>query len=374
MTTQTRPSHPSRFSVFKAIILCLLAGSACISFVGCGGDTESSTSPIGETTSSSSDEVIESSDGYAFLLTSSSEQGSSSSITPNESSSSVQSSSSEVAAVSSSSDVVAESSSSDKAESSSSETSSSSVEESSSSVESSSSEVQSSSSVVESSSSVAESSSSSENDVSSSSEYYKLSWDYLNPSISYDTIIDSRDGQVYKIVTIGNQTWMAENLNYYDTIQLPDLKQHSWCLDDQILNCERYGRYYDNPIAMDYDSSQTSQYKRYKKEDGTYDSLNVVGICPNGWRVPTRSEWLSLDSSCDVRSAQWGGKNTCGVSVYSSGYRDTVSFFRDGAYFWTASYNSLVKPSTIVFEQKKTSGIFGMFRRKGLSIRCIKDN
>lgn len=271
-------------------------------------------------------------------------------------------SSSSVIVVSSSSDNKPISSSSDVQGSSSSEMSSSSVKQ------------ESSSSKVESSSSINISSSSNGVVESSSSEYYKLSWDYLNPSIPYDTIIDSRDGQVYKIVTIGNQTWMAENLNYYDTIQLPDLKQHSWCLDDQILNCERYGRYYDNPIAMDYDSSQTSQYKRYKKEDGTYDSLNVVGICPNGWRVPTRSEWLSLDSSCDVRSAQWGGKNTCGVSVYSSGYRDTVSFFRDGAYFWTASYNSLVKPSTIVFEQKKTSGIFGMFRRKGLSIRCIKAN
>lgn len=378
MATQIRPFRPSRFSAFKAIILCLLAGAACISFVGCGSDTESSTSPIGEITSSSSDEVIESSDGYAFLLTSSSEQGSSSSITPNESSSSVQSSSSEVAAVNSSSDVVAESSSSDKAESSSSEKSSSSMAESSSSVECSSSEVPSSSSVVESSSSVAESSSSSENDVSSSSEYYKLSWDYLNPSISYDTIIDSRDGQVYKVVTVDNQTWMAENLNYYDTIQFPDLKQHSRCLDDQLDNCVKYGRLYDNPIALDYDSTQISVYKRYKNEEGGYDSLSVVGICPDGWRIPTRSEWLLLDKSCPVRSALWNGKNTCGISVMPSGLRyvlkDSVSYFHDEAYFWTASYNSTSQPSTIVFEKTKLSGIYGAFRGCNLSIRCIKNN
>lgn len=322
--------------------------------------TDFSSSSINYEESSSSEKFIESSGSNGaepVEVSSCSAKGeSSSSTTVEQFSSSVkveQSSSSEKVQELSSSSEIQESSSSAKVEISSS-----------------------SEALVESSSceKVVESSSSNGVVESSSSEYYKLSWDYLNPSIPYDTIIDSRDGQVYKIVTIGNQTWMAENLNYYDTIQLPDLKQHSWCLDDQILNCERYGRYYDNPIAMDYDSSQTSQYKRYKKEDGTYDSLNVVGICPNGWRVPTRSEWLSLDSSCDVRSAQWGGKNTCGVSVYSSGYRDTVSFFRDGAYFWTASYNSLVKPSTIVFEQKKTSGIFGMFRRKGLSIRCIKAN
>lgn len=225
---------------------------------------------------------------------------------------------------------------------------------------------------------IAESSSSFDETESSSSEYYKLSWDYLNPSISYDTIIDSRDGQVYKVVTVDNQTWMAENLNYYDTIQFPDLKQHSRCLDDQLDNCAKYGRLYDNPIALDYDSTQISVYKRYKNEEGGYDSLSVVGICPDGWRIPTRSEWLLLDKSCPVRSALWNGKNTCGISVMPSGLRyvlkDSVSYFHDEAYFWTASYNSTSQPSTIVFEKTKLSGIYGAFRGCNLSIRCIKNN
>ena len=389
-----------KFVLGGMVVVAALLGNAC-------GDDGSSDSPAGpadsEVTLSSSSEDVISGNGSSSSVTespstssgqapqsaesdgssssektvggsSSSDGKASSSSGKVESSSSgkgEKSSSSEGAAGSSSSDVVAESSSSEK--------SSSSVAESSSSVESSSSEVPSSSSVVESSSSVAESSSSSEDDVSSSSEYYKLSWDYLNPSIPYDTIIDSRDGQVYKVVTIGNQTWMAENLNYYDTIQSPDLKRHSWCLNDRVVNCEHYGRYYDNPIALDYDSTQTSAvYKRYMNEEGGYDSLSVVGVCPNGWRIPTRSEWLHLDSSCKVRSAQWNGENSCGVSIYNSGYRylyqDSVSYFRNGAYFWTASYNSSAKPSTIVFEKNGLSGVYGIFRGSGLSIRCVKDN
>lgn len=113
MTTQIRPSRPSRFSAFKTIILCLLAGVTCMSFVGCGGDTESSTSPVDEITSSTSDGVVESSDGSALLLTSSSESESSSS----EKAIDVSSSSGEK---SSSSSGKVESSSSDKGEMSSS--------------------------------------------------------------------------------------------------------------------------------------------------------------------------------------------------------------------------------------------------------------
>ena len=129
---------------------------------------------------------------------------------------------------------------------------------------------------------------SSSSEESSSSEYYKLSWDYLNPSISYDTIIDSRDGQIYKVVTIGNQTWMAENLNYYDTLQHPELKIISWCFNDKNINCERRGRLYKHPAAWDYEDGADlykDVYKggKYQNENGKFDSLLVQGICPDGW-------------------------------------------------------------------------------------------
>ena len=381
------------------VVVAALLGNAC-------GDDGSSDSPAGPadsevTLSSSSDDVVlgssssssvsespstssgqapqsaesdgSSSSEKAVDGSSSSDGKASSSSGKVESSSSgkgEKSSSSEGAAGSSSSEVVAESSSSEK--------SSSSVTESSSSVESSSSEVPSSSSVVESSSSVAESSSSSEDIVSSSSEFYKLSWDYLNPSIPYDTIIDSRDGQVYKVVTVGNLIWMAENLNYYDTIQIPELTAHSWCFNNDVNYCERRGRLYDNPVALDYDSTQTSVYKRYKNEEGGYDSLNVVGICPDGWRIPTRTEWLRLNSSCSVRSEKWGGDNSCGVSINSSGYRyaykDSTDFIAGVALYWTSSYNSASRPFMIMFEKNKLSETNIIWRSNALSIRCVKDN
>ena len=52
-----------------------------------------------------------------------------------------------------------------------------------------------------------------------------------------DTVlVDERDGQTYRIVKIGDQTWMAENLNYET--------ENSFCYNDSSEYCETYGRLY----------------------------------------------------------------------------------------------------------------------------------
>ena len=193
------------------------------------------------------------------MVQSLSSEKSSSSVKPEESSSS---------SVKSSSSIKPEESSSSSAKSSSSikpEESSSSSVKSSSSIkpeESSSSEDKSSSSVKPKESSSSEYSSSSVIETSSSSLVATgVCKTAQEDNCVYDTLYDNHDGQTYKIVKIGEQWWMAENLRYVDSTQ-------SVCYANNSDNCQIYGRLYTRNGALNN--------------------------CPEGWRLPSEKDWLDL--------------------------------------------------------------------------------
>lgn len=99
-----------------------------------------------------------------------------------------------------------------------------------------------------------------------------------NGLISYDTLIDNRDGQVYWTVKIGTLSWMAENLNFK-----PAGADSGWCYLDSPDSCSKYGRLYTWRSAMDSASVGDSNRSATK------------GICPIGWHVPSDSEWQSME-------------------------------------------------------------------------------
>ena len=100
----------------------------------------------------------------------------------------------------------------------------------------------------ESSSSFAESSSSEEFGLSSSSFDIFSSSSEISSSTwapySYGELIDERDGQVYKTIKIGEQTWMAENLNYAYLQPTSTKDSSSECYNNELENCKKFGRLY----------------------------------------------------------------------------------------------------------------------------------
>ncbi len=112
-----------------------------------------------------------------------------------------------------------------------------------------------------------------------------------NPNNPKNTFTDSRDGNVYKFVKIGTQTWMAENLAYlpsvvgsatgsettpyyyvygYDGTSVTAAKATS--------NYTTYGVLYNWPAAMGGFSSSSS------------NPSGVQGVCPAGWHLPSEAE------------------------------------------------------------------------------------
>jgi len=80
----------------------------------------------------------------------------------------------------------------------------------------------------------------------------------------------THDGQTYDLVVIGNQCWMAENMNS-DSHDWAGAQ--SWCYNHNSSNCDIYGRLYDWNTAL--------------------------GICPDGWDLPTDEQWKILEGNID---------------------------------------------------------------------------
>ncbi len=171
---------------------------------------------------------------------------------------------------------------------------------------------------------------------------------------------DFRDGKTYKIIKIGQQTWMAENLKYNIG------HTNSWCYKNKMENCRKYGRLYNN--------------------------LSKKKICPNGWHLPSKSDWEKLINYLGGEKiaggklkSLWGWKkpnndatNSSKFTIFPGGYRysEEKKFYSQerNAFFWTSTIDNkdyawycrlFYKNGKILLDSGN--------RKNGFSVRCIKD-
>ena len=285
----------------------------------------------------------------------------------------------------------AKSSSSSKVKSSSSEkktdSSSSMKSSSSSSVDSSSSSVMSSSSSDCLSSSSAQSSSSS---VASSSGVPE---GYVDPlTVVKGTMTDERDGQTYKTVKIGTQTWMAENLNYAYTDVPYNYSGYtsdstSWCYSNAAANCTKYGRLYTWAAAMDSVGTWSANGKGCGYNKTCSPTYPVRGVCPEGWHLPTRTEWYTLFTAVGgsstagkmLKSTSGWNSSGNGTDAYSFaalpvGYYNDGNYYNEGyhAYFWSSTeYNRNFAYNMGSYYNYDATDFNYVYL--GFSVRCVKD-
>jgi len=177
-----------------------------------------------------------------------------------------------------------------------------------------------------------------------------------NAVVAGNKLTDVRDGRDYRLVKIGTQVWMAENLNY--------AANGSVCYDKQESNCDKYGRLYNWATAM--------------------------SVCPDGWHIPSDAEWTTLTdfvgglSTVGIKlkatngwskdgngTDDYGFAALPGGSGYSSGKFKNVSYY---GYWWSASESSANYAYGRLIAYGNESARWGYGNKSFLfSVRCLKD-
>ena len=159
--------------------------------------------------------------------------------------------------------------------------------------------------------------------------------------IDYETFVDERDGQEYKIVTITidyglakTRTFFAENLNYGKQImanatEFSDSVVEKVCYNDDEWYCDNgFGGLYSWSEAMNIPKKYDTV--AVEKLDTTYFNAHqyIQGICPEGWHIMEEDEWRLIGGGSQVNSrAVWGGSDYYGFSLLPAGYSFEGKFY-----------------------------------------------
>ncbi len=210
------------------------------------------------------------------------------------------------------------------------------------------------------------------------------------------TFIDSRDGNEYNWVQIGDQVWMAENLAYlpsvnmvadgsedaagsyyyvygYDGTNVEDAKA--------TANYNTYGVLYNWPAAMNGAASSTT------------NPSGVKGVCPDGWHLPSDAEWKELTDSLggtsdaggklkETGTTHWNSPNTgatneTGFTALPGGSRSILGAFGNFGnlgYWWSATdYDT--SNAWRRYMGYSYSNVYRDYNSKevGFSVRCVRD-
>lgn len=204
----------------------------------------------------------------------------------------------------------------------------------------------------------------------------------FNPDLIYGTVTDI-DGNIYKTIEIGTQTWMAENLRTTKFVN-GDIIQTT---NTPSLNIEEE----DNPKYQWSYNGEDNNILAYGRLYTWYVIIDNRGICPTGWHVPSNSDWSALINYLgglnvaggnlkETGTEHWKNPNVAtnesGFSALAGGRRRAFDFIqiRDKGFWWTSSEYTIYHGSTY-FITYEYSWISENFDEKyfGLSVRCIKD-
>ncbi len=182
------------------------------------------------------------------------------------------------------------------------------------------------------------------------------------------SVTDPRDDQVYPTVLIGEQCWMAKNMNIGTFIygvgnQGNNYVIEKYCYQNSLTNCYNYGGLYQWDEMMQYDTTP-----------------GVQGICPAGWHIPTDSEWDTLIYELGgyaLAGAALKAGGTSGFNGLLAGWVIDCQKFRllgTRGFFWSSTpyYGIYGYDRTLSYNLNSVTRDYAD-QEDGLSVRCLKD-
>jgi uncharacterized protein (TIGR02145 family) len=197
------------------------------------------------------------------------------------------------------------------------------------------------------------------------------------PIANYVTDID---GNKYKIVTIGEQTWMAENLNvkhFRNGDEIPNIIDgEEW--DDLGNDYGEAGKEWGK-AAWCFPENNIESEKRYGRLYNGFAILDPRGLAPEGWRIPTDNDWSKLAmflGGSDIAGSKM--RERSGFNAQFAGYRRYGDFdFYNEIGVWGSSTrdNYTLWCRAVDTEQPQLERTNDdCYMTDGFSVRCIKND
>ncbi len=194
--------------------------------------------------------------------------------------------------------------------------------------------------------------------------------------------VDDFDGNTYKTVEIGTQTWMAENLRtakYNDGTPIPAVTDKTqWASLISPGFC-----WYNNDLST-YGATYGALYNWY--------TVATNKLCPAGWHIPTDDEWSLLagylggaavagDKMKESGNIHWannnvGATNESGFTALPGGGRITGDFIyiRESAAWWTMTPNDESTAYCVELDDNVVELLKGSLAKNcGFSVRCVRN-
>ena len=240
--------------------------------------------------------------------------------------------------------------------------------------------------------------------------------------VSYGTMTDERDGQVYKTLTLEGEfidcsfynpvpfviklprtTWMMENLRYAYLQPTTTLDSSSWNINNDVRYVEKYGRLYLWSAAVDSaavfsDGAKGCGLFPTEQEwltgtcaltgnasfgDSYENNRYIRGVCPENWHLPTYNEDINLITWrwCFDKNDEFNADKPL-AGVYDT-KKNTFLNFKSGLYYWTSAEKNHEMAEADHFDRSSLAytegvsieeGVYPISKSNALSVRCIKDS